>query len=279
MLPGDLKPEQFNGYPPEARKLATQYLAALQRLPLSFLPSLLREVIEYDFKFPVERKAVDKELANLLPFRRNRRRNGFRDSRRSAFRPTRERGLGECAGAIRRTVFGHLWATHQLDAFRAAATGYADRVCMQSRPRSAADAAAWHYRRGQGRRRLRRSRFSASSAAHGVYFTTSNRKTACNLCSMPSPRAPSASRSIRSLVCRRWRGDEVRSRAHLRLVPCAGACTSGFDRKDARRNRETRNGAGSVAHADGAHASRRSWIKREPRQKSNRSWSDSNSKF
>ena len=65
MLPADLKPDKFNGYPPEARKLATNYIAALQRLPLSFLPSLLREVIEYDFKFPVERKAVERELANL----------------------------------------------------------------------------------------------------------------------------------------------------------------------------------------------------------------------
>ena len=65
MQPHDLKPDQFNGYPPEARKLAVNYIGSLQRLPLSFLPNLLREVIEYDFKFPIERKAVEKELANL----------------------------------------------------------------------------------------------------------------------------------------------------------------------------------------------------------------------
>ena len=28
MLPADLKPEQFNGYPPEARKLVTDYVDA-----------------------------------------------------------------------------------------------------------------------------------------------------------------------------------------------------------------------------------------------------------
>src|ERR1700726_2757454 len=61
----ELKPEQFNGYAPEAKNLATNNLAALQRLPVSFLPSLLREVIDYDFKFPAERKALEKELANL----------------------------------------------------------------------------------------------------------------------------------------------------------------------------------------------------------------------
>ncbi len=65
MLPRELKPGQFNGYPPEARKLATANIAALQQLPLSFLPGLLREVIDYDFKFPAERKALEKELANL----------------------------------------------------------------------------------------------------------------------------------------------------------------------------------------------------------------------
>jgi hypothetical protein len=54
MLPSDLKAEQFNGYPPEARKLVSAYVGVLRRLPLSFLASLLREAIEYDFKFPAE---------------------------------------------------------------------------------------------------------------------------------------------------------------------------------------------------------------------------------
>ena len=65
MLPQDLKAEQFAGYPPQARKLAVAHLDALQQLPLSFVPSLLREVIDYDFKFPTERLAIDRELANL----------------------------------------------------------------------------------------------------------------------------------------------------------------------------------------------------------------------
>src|SRR5713226_1361374 len=65
MLPHDLKPEQFAGYPPEARKLATNYIGALRGLPLSFVPSLLREVIEYDYKFPAERKSLENELNSL----------------------------------------------------------------------------------------------------------------------------------------------------------------------------------------------------------------------
>ena len=63
MLPHDLKAEQFSGYPPEARKLAVSNIETLRQLPLSFLPNLLREVIEYDFKFPAERAEVSRELA------------------------------------------------------------------------------------------------------------------------------------------------------------------------------------------------------------------------
>jgi hypothetical protein len=55
MLPSNLKAEQFARYPPKARELAVAHLVTLQQLPLSFVPSLLREVIDYDFKFPAER--------------------------------------------------------------------------------------------------------------------------------------------------------------------------------------------------------------------------------
>jgi len=59
MLPSQLKPEQFNGYPPMARKLIVETLPVLQTLPLSFpCRVLLREAIEYDYKFPAERVAL-----------------------------------------------------------------------------------------------------------------------------------------------------------------------------------------------------------------------------
>ena len=65
MLPRDLQAEQFAGYPPEAKRRDRSSFGRAAELPLSFLPSLLREVIEYDFKFPAERAAIDKELASL----------------------------------------------------------------------------------------------------------------------------------------------------------------------------------------------------------------------
>lgn len=65
MLPQDLKAEFFAGYPPEARKIVTNYLGTLRQLTLSFVPGLLRELIEYDFKFPAERNAHERELEHL----------------------------------------------------------------------------------------------------------------------------------------------------------------------------------------------------------------------
>jgi hypothetical protein len=46
-----------------SRKLVTGYVGALQRLPV--LAQLVAEAIDYDFRFPVERRAVEKELATL----------------------------------------------------------------------------------------------------------------------------------------------------------------------------------------------------------------------
>jgi hypothetical protein len=56
MLPNNqLTAASFAAYPPEARQLAVKQIALLQRLPLAFLPLLLRELIVYDWKFPAER--------------------------------------------------------------------------------------------------------------------------------------------------------------------------------------------------------------------------------
>jgi len=65
MLPSDLKAESFAGYPPEARAIAIVHIQTLRRLPMAFVPSLLREVIEFDYKFPVERSTIERELSTL----------------------------------------------------------------------------------------------------------------------------------------------------------------------------------------------------------------------
>src|SRR5712664_271184 len=129
MLPSDLKPEQFIGYPPEARKLVTGYVAALQRLPLSFLPSLLREVIEYDFKFPAERRALEKELANLNSLSSENIKDWFQGFAQIRLSSQLEHSDWINAPAqFVEQLSSYLWTTHQLDAFRIAAVAYADRL-------------------------------------------------------------------------------------------------------------------------------------------------------
>lgn len=129
MLPADLKPELFTGYPPEARKLVTNDLAALQRLPLSFLPSLLREVIDYDFKFPAERKALERELANLSTLSPEQTKDwfgGFEQIRLSS--PLEQSDWVNAPAQFVEQLSAYLWTTHQLDAFRMAALTYAERL-------------------------------------------------------------------------------------------------------------------------------------------------------
>src|ERR1700756_5239613 len=129
MLPRDLKPEQFSGYPSEARKLVVNYIGVLQRLPLSFLPSLLREAIEYDYKFPLERRALERELANLNSLPAEQLKDwlqGFAQIHLSAALENFD-WINAPAQFVEQ-LSSHLWTTHQLDAFRTAALAYADRL-------------------------------------------------------------------------------------------------------------------------------------------------------
>ena len=129
MLPSDLKPERFTGYPPEARKLVTNYVAVLQRLPLTFVPSLLREVIDYDFKFPPERKAIERELANLNSLSADQVKVWFEGFAQISVSSKLEKSdWVNSPGQFVEQLSAHLWSTHQLDAFRKAAMDYASRL-------------------------------------------------------------------------------------------------------------------------------------------------------
>ena len=129
MLPVDLKAEQFSSYPPEAKRLVTNYLPALQKLPLSFLPSLLREAIDYDFKFPVERRALEQELANLNSLSADEFKTWFQAFAKVSISTQLEAFDWVNAPAqFVEQLSSHLWTTHQQDAFRKAALEYADRL-------------------------------------------------------------------------------------------------------------------------------------------------------
>lgn len=129
MLPADLKPEQFSAYPSEAKKLALDYLSTLQRIPLSFLPNLLREVIEFDYKFPAERHALQRELENLRSLSAPDTKTWFRAFSAIQLSANLEKfdWVNSPAQFVEQ-LSAHLWTTHQMDAFRKAALDYADRL-------------------------------------------------------------------------------------------------------------------------------------------------------
>jgi hypothetical protein len=127
MLPHDLSAEQFAAYPPGARKVAVANLETLRQLPLSFLPGLLREIFDYDLKFPAERQTIDRELAVLSALSPAQIKDRFQDFSQLSLSPKLEHfnWVGQPAQFVEQQS-AYLWSTHQLDAYRKAASEYGD---------------------------------------------------------------------------------------------------------------------------------------------------------
>lgn len=129
MLPRDLKSESFTAYPAEARAIVVQHLAVLRRLPMAFVPSLLREVIDYDYRFPIERRVLEKELSTVAALSEAQVHEWF-GGFASILLSTSLEGFDwiNLPAQFVEQEAAYLWSTHQLDAFRKAATEYGDRL-------------------------------------------------------------------------------------------------------------------------------------------------------
>jgi hypothetical protein len=135
MVPRDLAPDRFDPYPPDARRLVTAHLDTLKRLPLSLLPSLLREIATYDWKFPAERAAIERELKVLGALTAEGRQEWFHELAVIRLSPELERldWVGAPAQFVEHLA-AHLWTTGQMDAFRAAALHYGERLRAAAPP-------------------------------------------------------------------------------------------------------------------------------------------------
>lgn len=125
MLPSQLNTESFKGYPPQAQKLAASRIALLQQLPLGFTPFLLKEVISYDWKFPAEQRELDHQLAyleSLSPSQRQQEMAVFANLRLSL--QLENFDWVNKPSQFLEMLSAHLWATHQMDVFRAASVEY-----------------------------------------------------------------------------------------------------------------------------------------------------------
>ena len=129
MLPRDLQPAHFRQYPPLAQSLAKENIAALRRMPLSLLPSVLRELIQYDDQFPAERKSLERELAYPASLSDSQASECFEAFARISVSPALESfdWVNDPAGFVER-LSDELWRTHQMDAFRDAALAYSHRL-------------------------------------------------------------------------------------------------------------------------------------------------------
>lgn len=129
MLPRDLTAEGFKSYPPEARALAGKNIALLRQLPPAFLPLLLRELIDYDWKFPAERAELDNQFAYL-----NAQKPQDVEQMMSPFAkltiPDELQNVDwvNVPAEFSERLSAYLWSSHQIDTFRTASVDYVHRL-------------------------------------------------------------------------------------------------------------------------------------------------------
>lgn len=170
MLPSQLTTSEFETYPPQARQLATSRIELLRELPLSFVPLLLQELSEYDWKFPAEQKYLDRQfvyLASLSPAERRQVLAGFAEVKISS-------GLErfdwvKSPGIFSERLSAYLWATHQIDTFRAAAGRYIQKLDASMAPQPLPAPRLAIVVLGQGVEQNTYKLFR-KLRAHGVYF-------------------------------------------------------------------------------------------------------------
>jgi hypothetical protein len=125
MLPNQLTAENFSGYPPQAKRLVVSQLPVLRSLPLAFVPLLLRELIVYDWKFPAERRDLDRQFTWLHSLSREEMAKAVAPFSRLTLTDALEKTDWVNQPAIfTEQLTAHLWKTHQIDAFRAGAVEY-----------------------------------------------------------------------------------------------------------------------------------------------------------
>lgn len=125
MQPAQLQARDFSHYRPQAQKLIVDHLALIHTLPMVFAALLLREVRGYDWRFPAERRVIDAQFAYLQSLSAAQRADLLQTFAQIHL-PDDVRSI-DWVKHTQKFLDGltrSLWATHQIDAFTAAATRY-----------------------------------------------------------------------------------------------------------------------------------------------------------
>jgi hypothetical protein len=171
MTPARLTAEHFAGYPPVARQIATRGLEVLRRLPLSFVPLLLREVIAYDWKFPAERQEVDAQFIYMSSLSREQLADVMSAFARLMLSPEMEAvDWVRSPGEFSERLSAHLWTSGQLASFRSAAVDFLAAVRAAIPPPGPAIPRLGLVVVGQGVTENRYPLFR-KLRSHGTYFT------------------------------------------------------------------------------------------------------------
>jgi hypothetical protein len=120
-----IQENHFRDYPPEAKRVATSHVELLRQLPAAFTPLLLQQIQAYDWRFPAERRDIERQLTFLKSLSEDTRRRlfaGFAQLKLPA-------SLLDAKWASSPTEFSeqlshHLWTTSQIDAFHEASEAY-----------------------------------------------------------------------------------------------------------------------------------------------------------
>jgi hypothetical protein len=125
MLPPQLSLRSFSAYPPKGRKLAEAHVSLLRQLPLAFAPFLLKEIGAYDWKFPAERRELERQIAYLEGLPSDQRAGQMSVFANLRLSPRLEKtDWVNAPGRFLEQLSAHLWATHQMDTFRNASESY-----------------------------------------------------------------------------------------------------------------------------------------------------------
>lgn len=123
LLPIQVK--HFKDYPPEARRVATSHIELLRKLPAAFAPLLLQQVQDYDWRFPAERRDIDRQLSFLKSLSDTDRRRLFTGFEQLQL-PARLMDVKWASSPVEfsEQLSNYLWSTHQIDAFHEASSTY-----------------------------------------------------------------------------------------------------------------------------------------------------------
>jgi hypothetical protein len=123
MMQGVLSRENFSAYPPQGREIAASHLDTLQRTPLPVLPAFLRELKEYDWKFPIEQR----QIVRRIDFLQANPESVAAFSQVSLPANLRKSACVEDPQRFLAKMTAHLWSSLQMDRYRQAAAEFSRR--------------------------------------------------------------------------------------------------------------------------------------------------------